>query len=635
MRLSHTEDNQKIAVFIDFENISLSAANHFGEFDLGLLLKAIQQRGRITLRRAYGDWSRLIKYRDALRENAVELVQLYSYNLQQGGKNRADIRLVIDVMESLFMLDYIDTIVIVSGDSDFSSLMSKAREYGKYTIGVGVQASTSDLLIKACDEFIFYDKLVDEAYEQIKAPRSSSVSEPVIEARQGGPATASTTPETAPAPVEEKAPVPPPVIIKRAPPPTALRASSTTAGTTAATTAATTAPATRSERETLRYFFEDLRLPVIPPDVRSNIVAELLNAVEPVESRTTLNQTINKLKARYDFENVYRKREDIRAVARLAYRAGLFDFNPEFPSLAAYIKGVNENDPERANRMVDRILLRLALESHIRLTTPCATSILFAPARGESYCADLLDELTDLEFAERDGNQYFARRTDAIGRLLQKPDLAGVKRDLEQFSLHANDRITLEEADRLFDAASDLRRHDFIASSNCALRGLKILAELYLRREPEVGIDEFLWGAASYCSSRAGAYFRNRDYISARHYYLAFFWITQEGDFAWELLRPLLPSLLSYFWMTLSHEVAARVSSFSGHMAPGDTVLALVRELNDYGLNKMEELAFDLATANAAQLRALIAQIETAAQSNEQQRALIVLNSAHDRFMAG
>jgi hypothetical protein len=562
----------------------------------------------------------------------VELVQLYSYNIQQGGKNRADIRLVIDVMECLFMLDYIDTIVIVSGDSDFSSLMSKAREYGKYTIGVGVQASTSDLLIKACDEFMFYDKLVEEAYEQIKAPRPSSVSEPVIEAPQdSGASAASTTSGTVPAPVEEKAPVPPPVIIKRAPPATtAVRAAATTAGS-----AATPAPAPRSERETLRYFFEDLRLPIIPPDVRSNIVAELLNTVAPVEPRATLNQAINKLKARYDFENVYRKREDIRAVARLAYRAGIFDFKPEFPSLAAYIKRLNETDPERANRMVDRSLLRLALGSHIRLTTACVTSLLFAPARGESYCADLLDELTDLEYAERNGNQYFARRTDAIRELLQKPDLAGVKRDLEQFSLHANDRITIEEADRLFDAASDLRRHDFIASSNCALRGLRILAELYLRREPAVGVDEFRWGAASYCSSRAGAYFRNRDYISARHYYLAFFWITQEGDFAWELLRPLLPSLLSYFWMTLSHEVEARVSSFSGHMAPGDTVLALVRELNDYGLNKMEELAFDLATANAAQLRALIAQIETAAHSNEQQRALTVLNSAHDRFMAG
>lgn len=627
MRTSHTQDYQKIAVFIDFENISLSAANHFGEFDLGLLLKAIQRRGRITLKRAYGDWSRLIKYRDALRENAVELVQLYSYNVQQGGKNRADIRLVIDVMESLFMLDYIDTIVIVSGDSDFSSLMSKAREYGKYTIGVGVQASTSDLLIKSCDEFIFYDKLVEEAYEQIKAPRSLSVSESVIEAQQGFvAATAGTVAETGATAAEEKVAVPRPVVIKRATPTTA---------SASASTATTTAPVKRSERETLRYFFEDLRLPVIPPDVRANILAELLSAAEPAEPRPTLNQAINKLKARYDFENVYRKREDIRAVARLAYRAGLFDFKPESPSLSAYVRNLNENDSERANRLVDQSLLRLALESHIRLTPPCATSILFAPARGESYCADLLNELTDLEFAERSGNQYFVRQTDAISLSLQRPELAGVKRDLEQFSLHANDRITLEEADRLFDAASDLRRHDFIASSNCALRGLKILAELYLRREPEVSVDEFLWGAASYCSSRAGAYFRNRDYISARHYYLAFFWITQEGDFAWELLRPLLPSLLSYFWMTLSHEVEVRVSSFSGHMAPGDTAVALVRELNDFGLKKMEELAYDLATANAAQLRALIAQIETAAQSNEQQMALTVLNSAHDRFTAG
>jgi uncharacterized protein (TIGR00288 family) len=627
MRSSHTQDNQKIAVFIDFENISLSAANHFGEFDLGLLLKAIQRRGRITLRRAYGDWSRLIKYRDALRENAVELVQLYSYNVQQGGKNRADIRLVIDVMESLFMLDYIDTVVIVSGDSDFSSLMSKAREYGKYTIGVGVQASTSDLLIKSCDEFIFYDKLVEEAYEQIKAPRSLTVSESVIEAQQGAPAGAgATASETASAPAEEKTAAPRPVVIRRAPPITAAASAST---------ATTAAPIKRSERETLRYFFEDLRLPVIPPDVRADVLAELLSAVEPAPARATLNQAINKLKARYDFENVYRKREDIRAVARLAYRAGLFDFQPESPSLSAYIRGLNQNDAEQANRLVDRSLLRLTLESHIRLTPPCATSILFAPARGESYCADLLNELTEMEFAERSGNQYFVRQIDAISLLLQRPELAGVKRDLEQFSLHSNDRITLEEADRLFDAASDLRRHDFIASSNCALRGLKILAELYLRREPEVSVDEFLWGAASYCSSRAGAYFRNRDYISARHYYLAFFSVTQEGDFAWELLRPLLPSLLSYFWMTLSHEVEVRVSSFSGHMAPGDTAVALVGELNDFGLKKMEELAYDLAVANAAQLRALIAQIETAAHSDEQQLAMSVLNSAHDRFTAG
>src|SRR5262245_11397057 len=144
----------------------------------------------------------------------------------------------------------------------------------------------------------------------------------------------------------------------------------------------------------------------------------MLSALEP---HTTLNQSINKLKARYDFENVYRKREDIRTVARLAYRAGLFDFKPEYPSLSAYILSLTEDDPERANRLIDRSLLRVALESHIRLTPPGATSILFAPARGESYCVDLLNELTDLELAERAGNQYLSRQTETISRLLQKP----------------------------------------------------------------------------------------------------------------------------------------------------------------------------------------------------------------------
>src|SRR5262245_10348766 len=289
------QDNQKIAVFIDFENISLSASNHFGEFDLGLLLKAIRQLGRITLKRAYGDWSRLIKYRDALRENAVELVQLYSYNVQQGGKNRADIRLVIDVMESIYTLEYIDTIVIVSGDSDFSSLMSKAREYGKYTIGVGVQASTSDLLIKACDEFIFYDRLVEEAYEQLKVRREETSIEPVIELQPGaGSAAAATSSGTAPAPFDEsEISVAPRPVVTRRPPPITIAAS-------ASPTPARPAPVRRTEREALRYFFEDLRLPVIPPDVRANILADLLGAVEP---RTTLNQAINKLKAGYDFEN--------------------------------------------------------------------------------------------------------------------------------------------------------------------------------------------------------------------------------------------------------------------------------------------------------------------------------------------
>ncbi len=606
----------KIAVFIDFENIALSASNYFGDFDLGLLLKAIQRRGRITLKRAYGDWSRLGKYRDAVRENAVELVQLYAYSYQQGGKNRADIRLVIDVMESLFTLDYIETIVIVSGDSDFSPLMSKAREYGKYTIGVGVRASTSDMLIRACDEFIFYDDLVEAAYEQLKARREDAVSEAIASPGAAEAALSAPAPAALTSSVEAARPATGSLtIIKLSPPVTSL----------AEEQQAPPATTDRSERETLRYFFEDLRLPILAPDVRANILTELL---QNIESETTLNQTVNRLKAKYDFENIYRQREEIRLVARLAYRAGLFDFGTERPSLSAFVRRVNESDPERANRLADQTLLRVALEANLRLTVPGATAVLFAPLHDEDYCASLLDEMEDQKLVESEKGQYFIRQTDALDRCLQAPELAQVKQDLDRFPLGPNERITREAVDHLFETASEWRRKDFVASSNCALRGLKIMAELYQRRQPGLGTDEFLWGVASYCSSRAGVFFRNRDHITARHYYLAFFWLAQEGDFVWELLRPLLPSLLSYFWMTLSHELRVRVSSFTGQTAPADAVMALVNELNDFGRKKMEELASELAAVNAAQIRSLIAQIETAAPSPTRQRALEILNSA-------
>jgi hypothetical protein len=315
-------------------------------------------------------------------------------------------------------------------------------------------------------------------------------------------------------------------------------------------------------------------------------------------------------------------------VTRLAYRASLFDFGYERPSLSAFVRGVREGDAERAGRLLDQLLLRVGLEANLKLTVAGATEALFAPSHGRDYCAGLLDEMEDQNLIESEHGQYFIRQTDAIFRLLQAPELAQVRYDLDRTSLGAADRITREEANHLFDTANKWRRSDFVASANCALRGLKIMTELYRRREPGLGVDEFFWGVAIYCSARAGVSFRNRDYIAARNYYLAFFWIAQEGDYAWELLRPLLPSLLSYFWMTVSHEVNVRVSSFTGHNAPADTVIAVVSELNDFGQGKLRELASELSSANASLLRSLVAQIEAAAPSPQQQRALEILNSS-------
>jgi hypothetical protein len=478
------------------------------------------------------------------------------------------------------------------------------------------------MLIKACDDFIFYDNLIETAYEQLSSRREEAASE-------GGEEKQAASAASAPAPIQAPTPV---VALGGAPGATETARPATgklniiklTPAAGAPSQPAASASTPPPERDALRYFFEDLRLPVVAPEVRAEVLADLLESVEP---GATLNQTVDRLKARYDFENIYRQRVEIRVVTRLAYRAGVFDFGTERPSLSAFVQGVREVDPERAGRLVDELLLHTALEANLRLSVAGATDVLFAPAHGKDYCAGLLDEMEDRNLLESAQGQYFIRQTEALDRLLQTPELTQVRHDLARSSLDPGDRIAREEANRLFDTASKWRRSDFVASANCALRGMKIVTELYRRREPGLGTDEFLWGVANYCCSRAGVSFRNRDYISARDYYLAFFWIAQEGEYAWELLRPLLPSLLSYFWMTLSHELNVRVSSFSGHNAPADTLIAIAGELNDFRQNKLKDLAGELASVNASLLRSLAAQIEGAPPSPPQQRVLEILAS--------
>ena len=146
-----TMSNQ-IAVFIDFENVALWAEQEFIDFELTPLMEYLQSRGPVVIKRVYGDWSRFSHYREELMNNSVDLVQIYSV---RAGKNRADIRMALDAMETAITRPQIQTFVVVSGDSDFGPLVAKLREYSRYTLGIGPRDVTHPLLIKACYEFIF------------------------------------------------------------------------------------------------------------------------------------------------------------------------------------------------------------------------------------------------------------------------------------------------------------------------------------------------------------------------------------------------------------------------------------------------------------------------------------------------
>jgi uncharacterized protein (TIGR00288 family) len=152
-------DARSLAVFCDFENIALGVREaRYSQFDMEKVLERLLAKGSIVVKKAYCDWERYKEFKATMHAASFELIEIP--HVRQSGKNSADIRMVVDALDLCYTKAHVDTFVIVSGDSDFSPLVSKLRENAKTVIGVGVKNSSSDLLINNCDEFIYYDDLV-------------------------------------------------------------------------------------------------------------------------------------------------------------------------------------------------------------------------------------------------------------------------------------------------------------------------------------------------------------------------------------------------------------------------------------------------------------------------------------------
>ena len=158
-RMPGNPEARKLAVFCDFENVALGVREaRYAQFDMEKVLERLLLKGSIVVKKAYCDWERYKEFKAAMHGASFELIEIP--HVRQSGKNSADIRMVVDALDLCYTKSHVDTFVIVSGDSDFSPLVSKLRENAKTVIGVGVKNSSSDLLINNCDEFIYYDDLV-------------------------------------------------------------------------------------------------------------------------------------------------------------------------------------------------------------------------------------------------------------------------------------------------------------------------------------------------------------------------------------------------------------------------------------------------------------------------------------------
>jgi uncharacterized protein (TIGR00288 family) len=178
--VSTASDTKNMALFCDFENVALGVREaKSGEFDIRKVLERLLLKGDIVVKKAYCGWERYQEFKKPMHEAAFELIEIP--HTRMSGKNSADIRMVVDALDLCYTKSHVDTFVIISGDSDFSPLVSKLRENNKVVIGVGVKHSTSNLLVSNCDEFIFYDDLIREKAKKQPA-RKKPAAAPVAKA---------------------------------------------------------------------------------------------------------------------------------------------------------------------------------------------------------------------------------------------------------------------------------------------------------------------------------------------------------------------------------------------------------------------------------------------------------------------
>src|ERR671914_2300980 len=184
-------DVTSMALFCDFENIALGVRDaKYAKFDIERVLERLLLKGMIVVKKAYCDWDRYKEFKAAMHSASFELIEIP--HVRMSGKNSADIRMVVDALDLCYTKEHVDTFVIVSGDSDFSPLVSKLRENNKVVIGVGVKKSTSDLLMANCDEFILYDDLVREKAKKQSRKKKLPITE------------AGTLPKSVPAEADQK-----------------------------------------------------------------------------------------------------------------------------------------------------------------------------------------------------------------------------------------------------------------------------------------------------------------------------------------------------------------------------------------------------------------------------------------------
>jgi uncharacterized protein (TIGR00288 family) len=593
--------SNQLAVFMDFENIALWAEQEFLDFELTALMEYLQNRGSIAIMRAYGDWSRFSRYREDLMNNAVDLVQIFSI---RAGKNRADIRMALDALEVAIQRAQIDTFVVISGDSDFGPLVTKLREYGRYTLGIGPREVTHPLLVRACDEFVYLevalgemaddDRLGEPSATDVEAARQLLLKAlrvhaqrdelPVLAAKlkQTMLLLDNTFTETATGHTQFKTwleqnadiltlfvrdhqlyvaprefnPTPEwsdlPWTISN------LANGQSRAPTAGVSTAAGAEAAllNLSLRQQYNQIFTRLKMTSVDFATRRDVLRDIYRELSARPGERTTDELLDELCERYETQGLIRSKTTLRQIWQMGFRQRAFDYRDQVASVHVPVWIDAEIDSEAAFvQRAESGFVYAVVNAGLEIDKAELALILLNDGEHTEYINSLLGDLEQRGLVIESEDRYMLPGHSSIP-FADEPALQPIIYDIENMQLPDSMARGFEKARALAKTAMLQRSQDFAASARSYLMACRLQWEAVETGEPGATLEDLRWYMASYASVRAGELSQiHRDYAHSRPYYLAFFFLVQEDDPLWSRMRGLINPMLSYYWVNAWREL--------------------------------------------------------------------------------
>ena len=629
---------EQYAVFIDFENIARWAEEVFLDFELTPVIEYLQGRGALVIKRAYGDWSRFSHYRDEMMENAFDLIQMYSV---RAGKNRADIRMAMDALETAMTRPHIRTFVIISGDSDFGALVSKLREYGKYTLGIGPRQITHRLLVKSCDEFVYLETLLGEnamvtehAATDIETGRSllrkalralGQRGETPVSAARLRQTMISMNPAFNEAnfgfrqfkdwleannDLVELHTQDYRIFVS-------LREDKDADGAAAVVTKPTVvaSPPTLEPTSDLRtqylQIFARLKMTAADFSTRRDVLRDIYRELSEYPGEYTTDSLLETLRERYELQGMGRSKTMLRHIWQMGFRQRAFDYGEHSASVRTPVWLASDIESESDFvRRAESGFVYAVIHAGLDVDVEELAAVLVNDPEQADYIQTLLAELEARGLITQSDGRYRLPGRSAIP-FCDQPVLLRVCNEIEHVQLPENAPRGPEKAFNLARRAMIQRSQDFSASARSYLYACRIQWDAVEDQEAGATLEDLRWLIASYASVKAGELSQvDKDYARSRGYYLAFFALVQEDDPLWSRMRGLINPMLVYYWANAGRELGVDVSSWNLSAAlPAQVAMYAVNHDNSGLVAGWRQRTRDLAEVNPGVLQRVVEQI--------------------------